>query len=433
MSQEPQASSQSEAAAGRVTRRRSARAKANGHTGPERPDAARPRSETRLLEDLIAHALDAHATDVHVTAGSRGCRVRERIDGLLADVPLAAEALSAVPGVMARLKLLAGLDAGPRRVPQEGRAACVLSGRRIELRVSVIPSPRGDSVAVRIQDPSEDLSLDRLGMTDAQLRPFQSLIDAAAGLVLVTGPGGSGRTTTLYAALEHLNSGQRHVLAVEETHGRELDNVTQIPLASEAGLTYAAAIRAALRHDPDVIMIEDIADPETASAAIRAALTGHLVLGGMHTKDASSAVTRLMDFGVEPYLLCSTLAGMVSQRLLRRVCPACREHQQLDASALSRAGLPAGKGGAEPAGVWRALGCPACRQTGYAGRTGVFELLAVDSAVRGLLAKRASGLQIRQSAMARGMTSLAENAWQHVRDGLTSLDEYLRAIPPELR
>jgi type II secretory ATPase GspE/PulE/Tfp pilus assembly ATPase PilB-like protein len=258
------------------------------------------------------------------------------------------------------------------------------------------------------------------------------MLDKPTGLLLVSGPTGSGKSTSLYAFLSKLNTGKHHIITVEDPIEHELQGLTQIQVQPKIGLTFAAGLRSILRHDPDIIMVGEIRDEETAGLAIRAALTGHLVLATIHTNDASSGITRLIDLGIEPFLLCSTLSGILSQRLIRLLCRQCRKPTKIDGAALGAMGLniPAEAASAK---IWSSQGCHQCRMTGYEGRTGVFELLVVDHRIRSLMIKRTSAVQIRQSAMAQGMRSLWQSGWQKIQAGHTSLEELVRVLPPSLQ
>jgi type II secretory ATPase GspE/PulE/Tfp pilus assembly ATPase PilB-like protein len=384
-----------------------------------------------LLLDLVRHAHANRATDLHLGTGPAGPWVRERIDGVVAEAP--AGALQGSYGdLVAYLKRAAGLESAPRTAPQQGRLSLSAPGLALDLRLSMIPAARGEHVAIRLLEPSRALAFEHLGLTEDQRLGLASLLAKPSGLLLVTGPSGCGKSSTLRACLAKLHTGRAHLVTVEDPIEYELAGVTQIPLQPKSGLTFAEALRAAARHDPDVVMVGDLPDQETAGLAVRTALTGRLVLAGLHTTDASSAFTRLFDLGVEPFLLCSTVSGVLAQRLVRKLCASCREPYEVEAASLAHLGISPAK----PAGglqVWRGKGCEKCRGTGYAGRTGVFELLAVDYHVRSLVIKRTSGAQIRQSAISKGMASLSQSVWRKVEGGDTSLEELIRIVSPELR
>jgi type II secretory ATPase GspE/PulE/Tfp pilus assembly ATPase PilB-like protein len=258
------------------------------------------------------------------------------------------------------------------------------------------------------------------------------LLAKSSGLVLVTGPSGSGKTTSLYTFLTKLNTGAANILAIEDLVERELPGTTQIPIQPKGGLTFADGLRAIPHHDPDIVMVSELPDQETASLCVRTALTGRLVLSSLHTNDAASAIVRMLDLGVEPFFLCSTLTGVLSQRLVRKVCPSCKEAYEVDTASLVHLGIYLAKT-ADTVTAWRGKGCKKCRQTGYLGRTGVYELLLVDHQIRSLILKRTPGAQIKQSAVSRGMVGLPQSIWQKVQTGVTSLEELLRLLSPEQR
>ena len=386
----------------------------------------------RLVNDLVQHAHANRATDVHFGNGPQGPWIRERIDGVLYDVPVAAQFGQLYLHVISRLKVMASLDISEHRLPQDGRIWFALGSTRLDLRLSLLPTVHGEHLAIRLLEPTQTFQLDQLGLSDEQLRGVAALLARPTGLLLVTGPTGSGKSTSLYACLSRLNTGRVNIVTIEDPVEHEMSGVTQIQVQPKINLTFANGLRSMLRHDPDVIMVGEIRDQETANLAVRAALTGHLVLSTLHTNDASSGITRLMDLGIEPFLLCSTLSGIVSQRLVRRLCPACREPVQADRASVSSLGI-ALSGPSDTVPVWRARGCTACRSTGFHGRTGVFELLTVDHRVRSLLIKRTPSVQIRQSAISNGMCSLMQSGWRGVETGVTSLEEVTRVLPQELR
>jgi type II secretory ATPase GspE/PulE/Tfp pilus assembly ATPase PilB-like protein len=326
---------------------------------------------------------------------------------------------------------MAKLNLSEHRLPQEGRIWFTQAEKPLDLRLSILPTPHGEHVVLRLLEPSQVPPLKELGWSEAQLALMQGLLARPSGLLLVSGPAGAGLSTTLYAALAGLNTERSRIVTVEDPIEQELPRVTQVQVQPKIGLTYAAGLRAALQHDPNIILIGELRDQDTAQLAVRAALSGHLVLGAMHTLDAASSITRLLDFGIEPFLLCSTVLGIASQRLVRVLCRECRHAMQVDPATLATMGIAAA--GAGPIKMWRARTCPACRESGYHGRTGVFEVLPVDHHVRSLMIKRASGLQIRQSAMAQGMQTLWQSGWQKMLSGVTSLEELARVVPRELR
>jgi len=385
-----------------------------------------------LVNDLLRHAHLNRATDLHLGNGPEGPWIRERIDGILYEVPVAKTFRTLYLSVVSRIKVMAGLDIAEHRLPQDGRIWSDIRSTKLDLRVSVLPTPHGENVAIRLIEPSRLLHVDQLGFNADQLRQVETLLAKPTGSLIVTGPTGSGKSTTLYAFLSKLNTGKVNIVTIEDPVEHELAGLTQIQVHPKTGLTFATGLRSILRHDPNIIMVGEIRDQETASLAIRSSLTGHQVLSTLHTNDAASGVTRLLDLGIEPFLLCSTVTGLISQRLVRRLCASCREPVDVEAASLSHVGITL-PSTARDIRVWRARGCKECRQTGYHGRVAVFEVLLVDHHVRSLIIKRTSSTQIRQSAMANGMQSLMQTAWENVRTGVTSLEELIRILPPEQR
>jgi general secretion pathway protein E len=354
----------------------------------------------RMLNALLTQAARDGASDIHIEPYERHSSVRFRVDGTLREVVQPNRALHAA--LISRLKIMAELDIAERRLPQDGRISLRIGTRAVDVRVSTIPCAHGERAVLRLLDKSEGrLSLEALGMQGEVLRRFEQLVTQPHGIVLVTGPTGSGKTTTLYAALQRLDSASSNIMTVEDPIEYELAGVGQTQVNPKIDLTFAKALRAILRQDPDVIMIGEIRDFETAQIAIQASLTGHLVLATLHTNDASSAVTRLTDIGVEPFLLSSSLLGVLAQRLVRKLCPHCKTDNH-------------------------PVGCAHCGQTGYSGRSGVFELLVTDDAIRAQIYSRASEADIRAAAIASGMVLMREDGERLVSLGITSREELLR-------
>jgi general secretion pathway protein E len=369
----------------------------------------------RMLNALLTQAARDGASDIHIEPYERHSSVRFRVDGTLREVVQPNRALHAA--LISRLKIMAELDIAERRLPQDGRISLRIGTRSVDVRVSTLPSAHGERAVLRLLDKSEGrLSLEALGMQGEVLRRFEQLVTQPHGIVLVTGPTGSGKTTTLYAALQRLDSASSNIMTVEDPIEYELAGVGQTQVNAKIDLSFAKALRAILRQDPDVIMIGEIRDFETAQIAIQASLTGHLVLATLHTNDAASAVTRLTDMGVEPFLLSSSLLGVLAQRLVRKLCPHCKAPAVI-ASEARQSMAPA---------VYHPVGCPQCGQTGYSGRSGVFELLVTDDAIRAQIHSRASEADIRAAALASGMVLMREDGERLVRLGLTSREELLR-------
>ena len=380
-------------------------------------EAANDAPIIRMLNALLTQAAKDGASDIHIEPYERASSVRFRVDGTLREVVQPNRGLHAA--LISRLKIMAELDIAEKRLPQDGRISLRIGGRAIDVRVSTLPSAHGERAVLRLLDKTESkFTLEGLGMDGAVLSAFKKLVQQPHGIVLVTGPTGSGKTTSLYASLQTVDTGTTNVLTVEDPIEYELPGIGQTQVNAKIDLTFAKALRAILRQDPDVIMIGEIRDYETAQIAIQASLTGHLVLATLHTNDAPSAVTRLTDMGVEPFLLSSSLLGVLAQRLVRRLCPVCKRQDGDARSDENDAG-----GGA---GLWHPVGCEACSQTGYKGRTGVYELMVADESVRGLIHQQASESELTQAARSIGLRSMREDGERLIASGVTSLEEVMR-------
>ena len=378
----------------------------------------------RLINALLTQAVREGASDVHLEIFESRALVRYRVDGALRDVVEPKRGLH--PAMVSRIKVMASLDIAEKRLPQDGRIALRIAGRPVDVRVSTIPTNSGERVVLRLLDKQAGrLTLDSLGMGAASRDKVDGLVHAPHGIFLVTGPTGSGKTTTLYSALSRLDRKTRNILTVEDPIEYELDGVGQTQVNPRIEMTFARALRAILRQDPDVVMIGEIRDLETAQIAVQASLTGHLVLATLHTNDAPGAVTRLIDMGIEPYLLASTLNGVLAQRLVRKLCQACRAPYEPDAVERSVFGDEAANDSA-PERLYKAVGCAACNFSGYKGRTGIYELLVADDALRHLVHDTAAESVLRAHAVATGMQRLRDDGLRWVREGVTSLDEVLR-------
>ena len=375
----------------------------------------------RLVNLLIREAYDARASDIHLESTADGLRVRLRIDGVLTELPSPPRALQAA--VVSRVKLLAELDIAERRRPQDGRIRVRLESRELDLRVSTVPTLHGESVVLRLLDRGgRPVSLQDLGMPGEMLTAFERLARRPHGIVLATGPTGSGKTTTLYAALGLRHPSEEKVITVEDPVEYHLPGVTQVPVHQREGMSFSAALRSLLRQDPDVLMVGEMRDGETAAIAVQAAMTGHLVFSTLHTNDAASALTRLADLKIEPYMIASTLEGVLGQRLVRRVCPECRARYQPDPAVVALlARRPVGTQSLE-----RGRGCAACRQTGYRGRIGIFELMVMTEELRRQLAAGLDLAAIRHYLRGEGMVTLRDDAWAKVQAGITTVEEVLR-------
>jgi general secretion pathway protein E len=373
----------------------------------------------RLINALLTESLREGASDIHFELFETRATVRFRIDGVLRDVIEPQRGLHAA--IVSRIKIMAGLDIAEKRLPQDGRITLRLAGRPVDVRVSTLPTAHGERVVLRLLDKSTNqLDLDSLGMPPKTLQNLRGLLEQPHGILLVTGPTGSGKTTTLYAALAQMDARVLNIMTVEDPIEYEMDGIGQTQINSRIEMSFARALRAILRQDPDVILIGEIRDLETAQIAVQASLTGHLVLATLHTNDAPSAMTRLIDMGVEPFLLASSSIGVLAQRLVRNLCPACRVAYHPDPSEQALLGVPASHT------LYRACGCDACAQTGYKGRTGVYELMVFDETTRSLIHDGANEQLLRAHASERGMASLRDDGFARVRDGISSLEEILR-------
>jgi general secretion pathway protein E len=378
----------------------------------------------RLINALIAEAVKTKASDIHIEPYEKSLSVRLRIDGVLREI-LSLPARM-IPVITSRVKVMA-LDIAEKRVPQDGRISIALGGKAVDVRVSTLPARFGERVVMRILDKDEArLDLDALGMPAEVKERFKQALRRPNGIILVTGPTGSGKTTTLYGALTLLNDPSRNILTVEDPVEYAIDGVGQTQINPKVGMTFATGLRAILRQDPDVVMVGEIRDVETAEIAIQAALTGHLVLSTVHTNSAVGAVTRLRDMGAEPFLLSSTIAAILAQRLVRRLCPSCKESYEADDAERALLGVGAG----ERATLYRPVGCGRCAQTGYEGRIGVYELIVTDEKLKTLIHDDASEQEIAAHAFRRAKT-LAQCGFEHVLAGVTSLEEVLRVVRQE--
>ena len=380
----------------------------------------------RFVNLLISRAVEQRASDIHIEPFENELKVRYRIDGVLHDVEAPARRLQAA--IVSRVKIMSKLNIAERRLPQDGRIKLRLMGREIDLRVSTLPTLYGESVVLRILDRSSIVvTLGSLGFPEDTLAQFDRLITKPYGMILVTGPTGSGKTTTLYGALDKINSPDKKLITIEDPVEYQLFGVNQIHVKPQIGLTFANGLRSIVRQDPDVIMVGEIRDAETAEIAIQAALTGHLVFSTLHTNDAAGAVSRLLEMGVEDYLLASSLLGVLAQRLVRKVCSKCRRPAEVTAAVMREIG---GNGAAGE--VYEGEGCDDCARTGYRGRSGIFELLLVNDVIRPLILKRSSADMIKDAGVQQGMRTLREDGWHKVRTGVTTVAEVVRVTQEEV-
>jgi general secretion pathway protein E len=378
----------------------------------------------KLLNSLLQQAIKEKASDIHVEAYKDDLAVRMRLDGILYTVLKPPKRLH--PQIVSRIKIMGGLDIAEKRLPQDGRISLKTAGREIDVRVSTIPTTFGERVVMRLLDKSRNLiGLGQIGMSEEVLKSLHGVLELSNGIVLVTGPTGSGKTTTLYSALAEINTEQKNVITVEDPVEYQIKGIGQMQVNPNIGLTFADGLRAILRQDPDVIMVGEIRDNETASIAVQSSLTGHLVFSTLHTNDSASAITRLVDIGIEPFLISSSLEAVLAQRLVRVLCSECREETKLTSAQLESLGLPKGKHrlGAK---IYKPVGCPACMNSGYKGRTGIYEFLEIDDNIRSLIIKGADSNQIMSHAKNAGVKNLRDDGFEKVLSGITSIDEVLR-------
>ncbi len=382
----------------------------------------------RLVNSLLQHAVKERASDIHIEPFEKVIRVRFRIDDVLYE-PMKPLPKSLQASVASRIKIMGGLNIAERRLPQDGRIRLKIAGRDYDVRLSTLPVAYGERLVLRLLPESQELlDLEKIGFSGTQLETMERLVKRPNGIILVTGPTGSGKTTTLHASLARINNRDRNIITVEEPVEIQQPGISQIEVNSKIGLTFAAGLRSILRQDPNVILVGEIRDLETAEIAIQASLTGHLVLSTLHTNDAASAITRLVDMGVEPFLVGSSLAGVLAQRLVRVLCTECREGYDASDEELREIGVkPPGR----PVPVFRPVGCPLCNNTGYRGRLGIFEFMLVDDAIRAQVTGQVDSKTIKATAMSEGMRTLRSDGARKALAGVTSVAEVLRATEDE--
>jgi general secretion pathway protein E len=387
----------------------------------------------RLVNSLLFRAAKERASDIHIEPMERELVVRFRVDGVLQVIIRPPK--RSQKAIISRVKIMAQLNIAEQRLPQDGRIKIKLAGRDIDIRVSTIPTVHGESIVMRLLDKSGTLlDLDQIGMVPEVLKGVYDVISRSHGIVLVTGPTGSGKTTTLYGALSRINTPEVKILTVEDPVEYQLKGINQMAIQPKIGLTFASGLRSFLRQDPDIIMVGEIRDKETAEIAIQASLTGHLVLSTVHTNDSAGAVTRLVEMGIEPFLVASSLTAVLAQRLVRRVCPECRQAYKPTDEEIAKLGMSRDRfiamGGSDT--VYRAVGCPACNKNGYRGRMGIYELLPVDEDVRHLVLKNVDSGTIKKKAMEKGMLTLLDDAALKVAQGLTTIAEVLTVTQEDM-
>ncbi len=384
--------------------------------------AAEDASIIRFVNQVLKDAIELRASDIHLEPFEDELRIRYRIDGVLQEVPVPAQIKRFQPAIVSRVKILSHLNIAEKRLPQDGRIKIRVETNEVDIRVSVIPMLHGEAVVMRLLRQNSTLrGMKDLGMDGRELKCFQHVLELPHGIILVTGPTGSGKTSTLYTALNTINDAVRKIITIEDPVEYQLKGVNQIQVSEKAGLTFARGLRSILRHDPDVLLIGEIRDQETAQIAVQASLTGHLVFSTLHTNDAAGACTRLVDMGVEPYLVASSLEAVLAQRLVRVLCKHCKQ-PDVSPTALSfkvKLGIPA------DTAIYRSVGCRECRNTGFHGRQAIFEWMDTDNEIRQLILRNASSDEIRVVARKAGMRMLAEDGWRLVRMGMTTVEEVL--------
>ncbi len=384
--------------------------------------AAEDASIIRFVNQVLRDAIELRASDIHLEPFEDEFRIRYRIDGVLQDVPVPAQLKRFQPAIVSRVKILSHLNIAEKRLPQDGRIKIRLDAAEVDIRVSVIPMLHGEAVVMRLLRQNATLmGMGELGMDTREYKCFQHVLELPHGIILVTGPTGSGKTSTLYTALNEINDSVRKIITIEDPVEYQLKGVNQIQVNEKSGLTFARGLRSILRHDPDVILVGEIRDKETAQIAVQSSLTGHLVFSTLHTNDAPGAVTRLVDMGVEPYLVASSLEAVLAQRLVRVLCKQCK---QVDDSPTTKA-LKVQLGIPPETTLYKSVGCRDCRNTGFFGRRAIFEWMDSDNEIRQLVLRNASSDQVRDAARRAGMKTLAEDGWRLVRLGVTTVDEVL--------
>jgi general secretion pathway protein E len=385
----------------------------------------------RLVNDILFRALQLRASDIHVHPYEAKIQIRYRIDGILYDVLSLNR--NVLPLIISRIKVMSGMDIAERRLPQDGRCSVRLGQREIDLRISTVPTSYGERSVLRLLDKSTGLfKLDELGLWEDDLRKFDSLLNRSHGVIFVTGPTGSGKSTTLYACLNRINSAEKNVITIEDPIEYQLEGISQIQVASKKGMTFATSLRHVLRQDPDVIMIGEVRDIETARMAIQSSLTGHLVFSTLHTNDSAGAVSRLLDLGVEPYLASSSLIAIIAQRLVRKVCPECKKIAEPSPHELRELGIGLSGSPANDGKFIVGQGCDKCFQTGYRGRTGIYELMLINEEIQNTIYKRETAGTIKKMALDAGMQSLRMDGARKVLAGVTTVSEILRVTQADI-
>ncbi len=397
-------------------------------------------SVVRLVNQIILDAHKARATDIHIESFRGKMGLRYRIDGVLYEAKVPGDMVRLLPAIISRIKIMSRLNIIERRLPQDGRVVVKVGGEEFDLRISVIPTRHGEEVAIRILPARMLFSLEKLGLEPEDLKILETLIRKPHGVIFVTGPTGSGKTTTLYACLNKIKSSKNKIITIEDPIEYELEGVSQIQILPEVGLTFARALRSVLRHDPDIMMVGEVRDFETAELTIRIALTGHLIFSTIHTNDAAGGATRLLDIGIEPFLVASSVEAFIAQRLVRVICPKCKEEDTTRSAEIKLQIIKEMSHQSEFANLkesdihfYRGRGCQTCNFTGFRGRTAIYEILVVNKAIRELILKKASSDRIREEAIKQGMKLLRLSGWKKVISGITTVDEVMRVTQVEDR
>jgi len=389
-------------------------------------------SVVKLVNQILLDAHQKRATDIHIEPYRGKVKIRYRIDGILYPTNVPSEIKKFILPIVSRIKIMANMNIIERRLPQDGRAIVKIGGETLDLRISSIPTPLGESIVIRLLPITRVFSLELLGLEEDEIKTFQYLIAKPHGIVFITGPTGSGKSTTLYACLNAINTEDRKIITIEDPVEHELEGITQIQVVPIIGLDFAKGLRSILRHDPDVIMVGEVRDLETAEIAARVALTGHLVFSTLHTNDSASGITRLVDIGVEPYLVASSVECFIAQRLVRMLCPHCKERdKQIPEELKAKMAQELGLGPEKEITCYRGKGCEKCNSSGFWGRIGIFEILLIDEPIREMIMKRVHSGQIKKWAISKGMQTLRQSGWRKVIAGLTTPEEILEVAPDE--
>jgi len=399
-----------------------------GEAGTEKAqdieEMAEDASIIKFVNQILLQAYKDHATDIHIEPFEDELRVRYRVDGILYEATIPPTIKHFQSAIVSRIKIMADMNIAERRLPQDGRMKIKVGPDDVDLRVSVIPTPHGETVNIRILTTGMLFSLKSLGLTAKDLKLLEEIILKPHGIIFVTGPTGSGKTTTLYACLNKINSKEKKIITIEDPIEYQLRGISQIQVQAKIGLTFAAGLRSMLRHDPDIMMVGEVRDYETAEIAIRVALTGHLVFSTIHTNDAAGGVTRLVDMGIEPFLVSSSVECFIAQRLIRLICPKCKVKVKPSEALMHDFGITREE--FEKAEIYKGKGCQECKYTGYSGRNAIYEMLVVNDAIRSLILSRSSSAQIKEKAISMGMRTLRDDGWRKIKAGLTTPDEVLR-------